>query len=103
MMLVYFLLNMSAILVNNMGKNSRFFVAKCATEKTCKKCSAIDDAIVVNKGPHTTLYCGKCGSYLKHASISDKRYIYGVKIDITDETPIKVCTLYAESEKTMFN
>lgn len=100
-MLALFRMNMTYILVKDMPNTSRYNIAKCCTEKSCSKCGSIDDAIVVNKGTHHTLYCNKCGAYIKHASVDDKRHIYLAHVKVEDCTPIKVCTLYVESSKTM--
>lgn len=81
---------------------SRYNVAKCVFDKNCPKCSSIADPIVVNRGKHHTLYCSACGSYVKHASIDDKRHFYATRVSVEDMTPLKVCSLYIESEKTMF-
>lgn len=76
-------------------------IAKCCTEKICPKCSYISDAIVVNRGTHYTLYCSKCGAYIKHASKIDKRYTYLARVKIEEFTPTKVAKLYIESSNTM--
>lgn len=94
-------MSMSCIWVNDMGNTSRYNIAKCCVEKTCPKCGSIADAIVVNRGTHHTLYCANCGSYIKHASVDDKHHIYLAKAKVQDNTPVKVCMLYVESEKTM--
>lgn len=87
--------------MKGMRNISRYNIAKCCVEKSCPKCKSIGDAIVVNRGTHYTLYCEKCGSYIKHASVTDKRYIYLAHVKVEDETPIKVCMLYIESSRTM--
>ena len=84
-----------------MRNNSYYSIAKCCIEKSCPKCQCIADAIVVDKGPHQTLYCAKCGAYIKHANPDDKKHTYVTKVQIKDGTPIKVCELYVESQKTM--
>lgn len=84
-----------------MSKTFRYSIAKCCHEKSCPKCSSISDAIVVNRGPHYTLYCANCGAYIKHASEDDKRYTYLAKVEVEDLTPMKVAMLYVESSKTM--
>ena len=84
-----------------MRNNLYYSIAKCCIEKLCPKCQCISDAIVVDKGPHQTLYCAKCGAYIKHASVDDKKHMYVTKVHIKDETPIKVCEHYIESQKTM--
>lgn len=94
-------LSTTCTLVRDMANRSHYNVAKCCAEKSCPKCSSIGGAIVVNKGPHYTLYCAECGAYIKHASIDDKRHIYLANIEIEDSTPTKVCMLYVESHKTM--
>ena len=78
-----------------------YTVAKCCTDRTCRKCNAVTNAIAVNKGTHTTLYCSNCGAYIKHASVGDKRNLFVTKVKVFDKTPIKVCTLYIESQRTM--
>ena len=92
---------MSCILVKDMHNTSRYNIAKCCTEKVCPKCNIIADAIVVDRGHHHTLYCSKCGSYIKHASEDDRRHTYVAHVKVEDGTPMKVCMLYVESEKTM--
>lgn len=84
-----------------MANKSYYRIAKCCTEKSCVKCNSIGDAIVVNRGPHYTLYCDKCGAYIKHASVEDKKHIYLARVKLEDLTPMKVCMLYVESSKTM--
>ena len=84
-----------------MSKLPRYKIAKCSIEKSCPKCSTMSDPIVVNRNIHYTMYCSKCGAYIKHASIEDKRYFYGTSVFVNDETPVKVCMLYIDSEKTM--
>lgn len=84
-----------------MRNSSYYSIAKCCIEKSCPKCQSIADPIVVDKGPHQTLYCEKCGAYIKHASVDDKKHMYVTKVQIKDETPVKVCMCYVESEKTM--
>lgn len=84
-----------------MPNTSRYNIAKCCIEKSCGKCNSIGDAIVVNRGTHHTLYCAKCGAYIKHASIEDKRHMYLANVKVEDLTPMKVCMLYVESSKTM--
>ena len=84
-----------------MANTSRYSIAKCCHDKTCPKCSYIGDAIVVNSGPHYTLYCSNCGAYIKHANEEDKRYTYVTHVKVEDLTPIKVAMLYVDSEKTM--
>lgn len=84
-----------------MSGSSRYVIAKCGLGKSCKKCGSIDDPIVVNKGPHYTLYCASCGSYFKHASVEDKNNMYVKHVKVEDLTPVKVCMLYVDSQKTM--
>ena len=84
-----------------MSNNSSYFIAKCCIEKSCPKCQCIADAIVVDKTQHQTLYCAKCGAYIKHASVDDKKHMYITKVHIGDGTPVKVCMHYVESQKTM--
>ena len=84
-----------------MRKTNRYNIAKCTLGKTCPKCSSIADPIVVNRSTHHTLYCSTCGSYIKHASVEDKRNFYVDRVKVEDKTPVKVCTLYIESERTM--
>lgn len=84
-----------------MPKGLRYNIAKCCIEKTCPRCFNMGDAIVINKGPHYTLYCEKCGAYIKHASVEDKRHIYVANVKVEDGTPMKVAMHYIESEKTM--
>ena len=84
-----------------MPKGLRYNIAKCCIEKPCPKCFNMGDAIVINKGPHYTLYCEKCGAYIKHASVEDKRHIYVDTVQVEGGIPMKVAMHYVESEKTM--
>lgn len=101
MMLALYRLSMIHTLVNAMPKGSHYNIAKCCIEKSCPKCFYIGDAIVINKGTHHTLYCEKCGAYIKHASVGDKRHTYVTHVKVEDGTPMKVAMHYVESEKTM--
>ena len=85
-----------------MQGTSRYNIARCSLGKSCNKCTAIIDPIVVNRGAHYTLYCAKCGAYIKHASSDDKKHFYVSHVKVDDGTPMKVCMLYIESVKTMF-
>lgn len=96
-------LSMTDILVNPMSKRTSYTIAKCSTDKACKKCGSIGNAVVVIKGPHYTMYCPNCGAYFKHASMEDIKHFYATKVAIEDLTPMKLCMLYIESERTMFN
>lgn len=100
MMQVHFRLSMTCTWVNDMPKGSRYTIAKCCIEKSCPKCFYIGDAIVINKGTHHTLYCEKCGAYIKHASVEDKFHTYVAHVKVEDGTPMKVAMHYIESEKT---
>lgn len=84
-----------------MRTKSRYNIAKCGLGRACQKCASIDDPIVVNRGKHYTLYCASCGAYIKHASVEDKRNMYVKHVKVEDLTPVNVCMLYVESEKTM--
>lgn len=101
MMQVFFPLNTIDTLVKTMDKTGRYRIAKCSSERPCPKCHSISDPIVVNRGTHYTLYCSQCGAYIKHASVEDKRHMYATKAIVKDGTPIKVCMLWDESERTM--
>lgn len=92
---------MRNIWVKPMSKPHYYFVAKCTIEKPCPKCQSIGASIVVNRGPHYTLYCSKCGAYIKHANDEDKQHTYVTKEYVEDETPLKVWQLCIDSQKTM--
>lgn len=79
-----------------------YMVARCVLGRGCKKCNSIADPIAVKRGPHLSLYCINCGAYIKHASIDDKHHLYATRVKVEDMTPMAVCSLYTESEKTMF-
>lgn len=85
-----------------MRHTSRYNIAKCSINITCKKCSSIANPIVVNRGTHSSLYCAECGAYIKHASAEEKKYIYVNHVKVEDGTPMKVYSLYIESSNTMF-
>lgn len=78
-----------------------YYVAKCSTEQACTKCNYFVSSIVVNRGPHYTLYCSSCGAYIKHANDNDKRHTYIEKVYVKDNTPVKLLQLYIDSQKTM--
>lgn len=84
-----------------MSRPSRKKIARCSLFRACNKCTTIANPIVVNRGPHYTLYCAKCGAYIKHASLEDKKHFYVSYMTVEDETPMKVAMLYVESANTM--
>lgn len=101
-MQVYFPLSMNVTLVKSMSKyTSRYNIAICGLNRPCPKCTSIAHPIAVNRGTHYALYCSTCGAYVKHASVEDKRHFYVHRVTVEDKTPVKVCTLYIESERTM--
>ena len=85
-----------------MKKPITHLVVKCVLSQPCKKCGSIKDAIVVEKGPHLSLYCAKCGAYLKHASRNDEQFMYSTEVELEVGTPLKVIHLHYESESSIF-
>ena len=77
-------------------------IARCSSEKPCPKCGSIYDTIVINKDTGYSLYCSDCGSFVKNASVTDKYYMYGIRITVHTDTPKKVISRIIESEKSMF-
>lgn len=77
-------------------------VAQCSLAKTCRKCSSIEDPVVVHRNGNYSLYCTGCGKFIKLASLDDKRHIYKSNVISDVDTPSTLRKLYVESEESMF-
>lgn len=73
-------------------------VVKCSTIHKCNKCQSERNPIAVKRGTHVTLYCDRCGAYIKHASFDEREHLIVTSVSVEDEMPVKVAMLYSEAK-----
>jgi hypothetical protein len=48
-----------------------------ANDLVCRKCGAINNTNIVDKGMHHTAYCGRCGAYIKNVAYEVPKLYFG--------------------------
>lgn len=84
-----------------MAKPRKYFVARCPQDRECKKCGSIEHGIVIRTDNLYNIHCFRCGAYIKHASVEDKRHTYLEKVSLTEGMALGAIEMMIESEFSM--